>query len=50
MRIRQKCIVTPGEPQGVIQYHWTTGAKEKYQLTPNDHATDKNKSSTTQLK
>ena len=48
MRTRQKRIVTPGEPQGVKQYHWTTGAKENHQLNPewpSNKATDKSKSS-----
>ena len=34
MRTRQKRIVTPGEPQGVKQFHWNTGAKENHQLNP----------------
>ena len=32
MSTRQKRIVTPGEPQGVKQYHWNTGAKENHQF------------------
>ena len=32
MRTRQKRIVTPGEPQGVNQYHYNTGAKENHRL------------------
>ena len=34
MRTRQKRIVTPGEPQGLKQYHWITGAKENHHLNP----------------
>ena len=34
MRTRQKHIMAPGEPQGVKQYHWNTGAKENHQLNP----------------
>ena len=34
MRTQQKHIVTPGELQGVKQYHRNTGAKENHQLNP----------------
>ena len=49
MRTRQKRIVTPGEPKGVKQHHWNTGAKENTSWTANDQATDKTKSSPNQL-
>ena len=32
---------TPGDPWGVEQHHWNTGAKENQQLNPVGHATDK---------
>ena len=32
---------TPGDPRGVEQHHWNTGAKENQQLNPGGQATDK---------
>ena len=32
---------TPGDPWGVEQHHWNTGAKENQQLNPVGQATDK---------
>ena len=33
--------LTPGDPWGVEQHHWNTGAKENQQLNPGGQATDK---------
>ena len=32
---------TPGDPWGVEQHHWNTGAKENNSWTPEGQATDK---------
>ena len=32
---------TPGDPWGVEQHHWNTGAEENQQLNPVGQATDK---------
>ena len=35
MRTRQKRVATtPGDPWGVQQHHWNTGAEENQQLNP----------------
>ena len=34
---------TPGDPWGVEQHHWKTGAEENQQLNPVGQATDKKK-------
>ena len=33
--------LTPGDPWGVEQHHWNTGAEENQQLNPVGQATDK---------
>ena len=42
MRTRQKRVATDtGDPWGVEQHHWNTGAEENQQLNPVGQATDK---------
>ena len=41
---------TPGDPLGVEQDHWNTGAKENQQLIPVGQATDKKAPAPNQLK
>lgn len=43
MRIWQKRVATPGDPWGVKQHHWYTGAKENNQLNPNEASNRKKK-------
>ena len=52
IRTRQTQVLrpTPGDPWGVEQHHWKTGANEIQQLNPVGQATDKKISGPIQLK
>ena len=41
---------TPGDPWGVEQHHWNTGAKEKQQLKPDGPSNRQKRSGPNQLK
>ena len=52
MRTRQNnvLLLTPGDPRGVEQYHWNTGAKENQQLNPGGPSNRQKSSGPNQLK
>ena len=41
---------TPGDPRGVEQHHWNTGAKENQQLNPGGPSNRQKSSGPNQLK
>ena len=50
MRTRQKRVATPGDPWGVEQHHWSTGAEENQQLNPGGPSNRQKSSGANQLK